>query len=144
MSNFVAKAGLLVLLLAIAGLAWLHSLFSPSPFVIAGQVAAVALAIWSRRSFAQGSFRITASPAAETVLRRGPYRFVRHPMYAAAALFVWSSILGHWSLVNAAIGGVVLGNLALRITIEERLLRAHFADYAQYAQSTKCLVPFLL
>src|SRR5664279_3288873 len=118
MSNFVAKAGLFILLLAIAALVGLHSLLSPSPFVIAGQVAAGVLAIWSRRSFAKGSFRITASPAAETVLRRGPYRFVRHPMYAAAALFVWSSILGHWSLVNAAIGGVVLGTLALRIAIE--------------------------
>jgi len=144
MFNFVAKAGLPLVLLAIAALAGLQSLFSPSPFVIAGQVAAGALAIWSRRSFAKGSFRITASPAAETILRRGPYRFVRHPMYAAATFFVWSSILGHWSLVNAAIGGAVLGVLALRIASEERLLRAHYADYSQYAQSTKCLIPFLL
>lgn len=144
MAKLVANLGLFILLLALAALALLHRLFSPSPLVIAGQVAGIALAVWARRSFAMGSFRITADPAADSILRRGPYRFIRHPMYAAALLVVWSSVLGHWSAVSAAIGGVVLALLVLRIAIEERLLRARYPDYTEYARSTRCLVPFLL
>jgi protein-S-isoprenylcysteine O-methyltransferase Ste14 len=144
MSKLVANLGLLILLVALGALAARHSLFSPSPYVIAAQVAGVGLAIWARQSFVRGSFRVTAGPAAETVLRRGPYRFVRHPMYAGAALVVWSSILGHWSPVNATIGVVVVGMLGLRIVVEERLLRARYSDYTHYARSTRCLIPFLL
>jgi protein-S-isoprenylcysteine O-methyltransferase len=87
---------------------------------------------------------VTADPAAERVLRRGPFRVVRHPMYAGALLVVWSSILGHWSLFTAAIGLVVLATATWRIVVEERLLRAHYPDYADYAASTKRLIPFLL
>ncbi len=144
MSKVVANVGLFLLLLAILGLAALHSLISASPLVIAGQVAAVALVVWARRSFTRGSFRVTADPAADTILRRGPYRYIRHPMYAAAGLFVWSSVLGHWSLPTAAIGVAVLALMALRIVVEERLLRAHYPDYRQYAQSTKYVIPFVL
>ncbi len=144
MSNLVARYSLFVVLLAIASLAFLHSLLSPSPWVIAGQVAGVGLAVWARRSFARGAFRITATPAGPAIMRHGPYRFVRHPQYAGATLVVWSSVLGHWSWVNAAIGTVVLAVVVARIVVEERLLRQRFPDYVAYARSTKRLVPFLV
>jgi protein-S-isoprenylcysteine O-methyltransferase Ste14 len=45
-------------------------------------------------------------------------------------------LIGHWTLVSL----VVLG----KIVAEERLLRASFPGYEQYARSTKAVIPFVL
>jgi protein-S-isoprenylcysteine O-methyltransferase Ste14 len=65
-------------------------------------------------------------------------------MYAAALLLIWSSILGHWSLVPVIIGLIVTGEIALRIMTEEQFLRTRFSDYAAYAHKTKRIIPFLI
>ena len=119
------------------------NLFSASPIVIAAQVAAIALNIWARRSFDAGTFRVTAAPGGHEVIRRGPYRFIRHPMYAAALLFVWASVLGHVSTFTLAIGAIVTVIGVLRVFAEERLLREKYPDYIDYARLTKALVPFI-
>ncbi len=134
---------LLVVIAAIAALGVTGNLFSTSPLVIALQVAAIALNIWARRAFRKGEFRVTATPAGSAIIRRGPYRFVRHPMYAAALLFVWASVFGHLSMFTAAIGIAVTTVAVTRVVVEERLLRARYLDYDDYARSTKALVPFV-
>ena len=67
------------------------------------------------------------------VITTGPYRFVRHPMYAGAILlFVGTPLLlGSWyGLIGAA---VIIGLFCVRITIEERTLRAELEGYTEYA-----------
>jgi protein-S-isoprenylcysteine O-methyltransferase Ste14 len=142
--NLVSKFGLIIVVLAIAILFVRHSLFSPSPLIITLQLAAVGLSVWARVSFGKGMFRVTAAPANGPLLKRGPYRVVRHPMYAAALLLIWSSGGGHWSLVNAIIGLFVTVGIALRIAAEEQLLCDRYPDYAQYSRETKRVIPFLL
>ena len=61
----------------------------------------MALLVWARVSFSQGQFRVVPAPAGGPMLIRGPYRFLRHPMYAGALLLLWSSVLGHWPLYGA-------------------------------------------
>jgi protein-S-isoprenylcysteine O-methyltransferase Ste14 len=66
------------------------------------------------------------------VITTGPYRFVRHPMYAGAILlFVGTPLLlGSWyGLIGAA---VIIGLFCVRITIEERTLRAELEGYGEY------------
>jgi protein-S-isoprenylcysteine O-methyltransferase Ste14 len=67
------------------------------------------------------------------VITTGPYRFVRHPMYTAAILlFVGTPLLlGSWyGLIGAAI---IMALFCVRITIEERTLRAELEGYTEYA-----------
>jgi protein-S-isoprenylcysteine O-methyltransferase Ste14 len=142
--NLVSKFGLLIVVLAIAILLMRHSLLSPSPLVIALQLAAVGLSVWARVSFGKGMFRVTAVPSNGPLLKCGPYRVIRHPMYAAALLFIWSSVGGHWSVANAIIGLFVTVGIALRIAAEERLLCDRYPDYVQYSRGTKRVIPFLL
>jgi protein-S-isoprenylcysteine O-methyltransferase Ste14 len=140
----VSRFGVVV---ALAALLWLivsGSFLSPAPLVIAGQLVAVALAVWARRTFAGSEFRAGADPGSGPLLTVGPYRCIRHPMFTAALLLVWASILGHWSLVNGAIGAVVTATIALRIPAEEALLRSRYPEYGAYAERTRRLVPFLL
>lgn len=139
-----SPAPLIVVISAIAVLAATGNLFAASAPVIALQVIAVGLSVWSRRSFPKGAFRVAAVPGADSIIRRGPYRFIRHPMYAAVLLFIWTAVLGHRSLFTVIVGAIVTLVVATRVVAEERVLRARYPDYADYAGSTKAIVPFIL
>ena len=139
-----SPAPLIVVIMAIAVLAATGNLFAASVPVIALQVSAVGLSVWSRRSFPKGAFRVAAAPGAESTIRRGPYRFIRHPMYAAVLLFIWTAVLSHRSLFTVTVGAIVTLVVATRVVAEERVLRARYPDYADYARSTKAIVPFIL
>ena len=141
--DMVSRVAVLAPVIAIGALLVGHSLFSPSPWVIAAQVFAVGIGIWARRSFSKGQFRTGADPAPGGLIRSGPYRIVRHPMYTAALVLVWSGVLSHWSTVNSLIGLSMVAVLVLRIPIEERAVREQYAEYEAYARTTKRLVPFV-
>jgi protein-S-isoprenylcysteine O-methyltransferase Ste14 len=134
---------LLFVVAAIVVLAVTGNLFSASPFVIAAQAAAVGLNLWARRSFQKGTFRVSAAPGSSSIIRRGPYRFIRHPMYSAALLFVWAGIVSHVSVLTLAIGIAVTALTIARVIAEERLLSAKYPDYLEYTRSTKAVVPYL-
>jgi len=65
-------------------------------------------------------------------------------MYAGALLLLASSIAGHASIANVCIGLIALGFVLVKISMEERFLKASLPDYVAYTQSTKALIPFLL
>lgn len=144
MSTVITRYALLFVIAAVVLLAATGDLFSSSLIVIAAQLLAVGILIWARRSFPAKTFRVGATPSAETVIRRGPYRWIRHPMYSAALLFIWAAVLSHLSLWTAAIGAFVTIIAALRVVFEERFLRARYPEYAAYAQETKAIVPYIV
>src|SRR5512134_3368046 len=117
-----SPAPLTVVISAIVALAVTRNLFVASPYVIAAQATAVTLSVWARRSFPKGTFRVAAAPGASSIIRRGPYRFVRHPMYSAALLFIWAAILSHLSLWTLILGVIVTLVVSFRLIAEERLL----------------------
>ena len=129
---------------SIVTLAVLGSFGTRNPLCLALYVASVALAVWARTAFAPGTFRGGPPPGAPAVIRRGPYRFVRHPMYAAALLLIWTAIAADWSAATAVLGVVVTAAAIGRVIYEERLLRAALPDYADYARTTRALIPFIL
>ena len=144
MLKMVAFLAPVVTLVAIIALAVAGSFFTASPVFILLYVLAIALAIGARRAFPPGTFRAGPPPAGQALIRRGPYRFVRHPMYSAALLLVWSAIGAHLTLWAIGLGVVVTGAVVGRVVWEEKLLRATFPDYAEYARSTRALIPYLV
>lgn len=129
---------------AIAVLGVTGNLFASLPFVITAQVAAVVLNVWARISFQRGTFRVTAAPSGAQIITRGPYRFIRHPMYSAALVFIWAGVAGHLSVLTLAIGVAVTAVVIARVNVEERLLRAKYPEYLDYSRSTKALIPLVL
>ena len=135
---------LIVVISAIVALAVTRNLFAASPYVIAAQAIAIALSVWARRSFPKGAFRVVATPGAPAIIRRGPYCFVRHPMYSAVLLFIWAAVLSHPSQWTLLLGALVTLVVSLRVVAEERLLRTRYSDYDAYARSTKAVIPFIV
>jgi protein-S-isoprenylcysteine O-methyltransferase Ste14 len=146
-----AKARSLVATLVLVGCILLlymrHALVATNPVGIVLQVLAVLLMLWARLTFGMRSFHATANPTAGGLVTAGPYRYWRHPIYAAALLFIWAGILAHGALptlIDLALGALATGMTLVRVLAEEQLLRAAMPDYAAYANSTRRFIPFLL
>lgn len=65
-------------------------------------------------------------------------------MYASALLFLWAGILTHLKVWTVGLGVADTALIIARVVAEERLLRARYSDYTEYARTTTALVPFIL
>lgn len=122
---------------------------SVPPWVQVFGALCVLLSIWmSYRTMRANSF---AAPVVKiqrdrghTVVTTGPYRYVRHPLYAGALVFLGgtSLMLGSWwGLVAVPLVAILLG---IRIGIEEATLRAGLAGYEDYARRVRYrLIPMV-
>jgi len=132
---------------AVAGLAfliWRQSLFATSPIGIAVQVLAFGLMVWARITFGRRSFHAAADPTAGGLVTHGPYRYWRHPIYAAILYFVWAGVPSHPTWQAAAGAGFISVCLVARMLCEESFLREEFPGYAAYARQTKRVIPFVV
>ena len=84
-----------------------------------------------------------ASPTGGGLVTTGPYRWIRHPIYAAVCLFVWACVAGHPSLFSVGMAILVTGGSLVRIVAEERLLVVRYPEYGAYARKTKRMIPFI-
>jgi protein-S-isoprenylcysteine O-methyltransferase Ste14 len=136
--------GLVVMITALVALIRDHSLFGESPIPIGVQILAFSLMVWARVTFGGRSFHAAANPTAGGVVTSGPYRFVRHPIYAAVIYFTWAGVLSHLSILNLVLGICTVAGAALRIVAEEKLLVDRYPEYRGYANRTKRILPFLI
>jgi protein-S-isoprenylcysteine O-methyltransferase Ste14 len=72
----------------------------------------------------------------QTVISTGPYRYVRHPMYAGVIPFVVGTafLLGSW---YGLVGLILVAGIAFRALQEERVLRAELPGYDAYMARVK-------
>jgi protein-S-isoprenylcysteine O-methyltransferase Ste14 len=107
------------------------------------------LSIWiSFRTLGENSFAAPVVKVQEsrgqTVISSGPYRHVRHPMYAGVLMFLvgTSLLLGSWwGLITMPVLALLL---AVRIQIEEKALRAGLKGYEDYARRVRYrLIPLI-
>lgn len=71
------------------------------------------------------------------VVTRGPYHFVRHPMYASNVFFFPAIplLLGSWWALIPAV--IIMGIFTLRTYLEDKTLQAELPGYKEYAQKTR-------
>src|SRR5258706_14047048 len=109
MLKALSLIGCVGMLGGLLGLLLTRSLFSSSPIVIALQVLALLLFLWARITFGRRSFHVVADPTAGGLVTDGPYRFIRHPIYAAFCLFISAGVAAHyWSWSGGFCGGLFL------------------------------------
>ena len=79
---------------------------------------------------------------AQKVITTGPYRYVRHPMYAGMIFYLVCAPLLFGSWWGLLWGCVLLGLFAIRVLIEEGTLRKGLPGYNDYALQVRYrLVP---
>lgn len=107
--------------------------------------AGVLLGLWALSCNRPGNFNIRPTPReGGQLVQRGPYRWIRHPMYTAviacglACAWAGSSLWG-WSGVVA-----LVAVLATKARFEERWMLAGHPAYAAYCTRTWRFLPGIL
>ncbi len=136
--------GFIVAVLSLVTLLYRRSLLAEDPIGITIQVLSFMLMVWARITFGKRSFHAAANPTEGGLVTSGPYKFVRHPIYAAVLYFMWTGIVTHLTITHICIGLVGTTGLIVRILAEEQLVRERYPQYAGYAATTKRLVPFII
>jgi protein-S-isoprenylcysteine O-methyltransferase Ste14 len=80
----------------------------------------------------------------QRVVSTGVYGFVRHPMYLGASLMMIGGALLTGAATALGIGIALVALLAVRITIEEKLLSSELEGYEEYRRRVRYrLLPFV-
>jgi len=97
-------------------------------------------AVWSLRFLGRN---MSVLAQARCLVDRGPYRWVRHPLYAGEIVASLGLAIGVNSLVAAAIWLVLCGLQAYRALREEQVLLQALPGYRDYQSHTAALMPGL-
>jgi protein-S-isoprenylcysteine O-methyltransferase Ste14 len=143
MLKALSVTGYVAMIGGFIGLFLTRSVLSPSPLVIAPQVAALALMIWARTTFGRRSAHVAANPTEGGLVTTGPCRFIRHPIYTAVCLFITAGAAAHLSWSTVFLCVLVWGSSIARMLCEERLVMERYPEYRQYAATTPRMIPFL-
>ncbi len=103
--------------------------------------AGLLLGLWAITVFGRG---VTPSPLpAETasLVTRGPYRWMRHPMYTAVTILCAGLVVRSRSWIGVVVLAVVAGFFAYKARWEEHRLTARYPSYAEYATRVGRFLP---
>lgn len=105
--------------------------------------AGLAVLVWARRHLGRNWSQTVAVKQGHELVTSGPYRCVRHPMYAGGLVACAGSAIavrGPWIFLLIILGTLFFG----RVGAEDRLMARQFpAEYAAYKNRTKALIPFV-
>jgi protein-S-isoprenylcysteine O-methyltransferase Ste14 len=108
-------------------------------------VGGVALAIWSIATLGRHYDLVLEIHAGHQLVRRGPFAWVRHPVYTGLALhFIGACLATGNLLLTAGTFFVTFPTFVIRARAEEQLLREQFGgEYDRYMDEVPMLVPGL-
>ena len=102
---------------------------------------------WTSAAALAGQLRVDAALGADHhLVRSGPYRMVRNPIYLSMLLVLCAVavVVSPWQLFVAALIIFLVGT-EIRVRTEEKLLVDRFGDvFNDYKRSTPAYIPFLL
>ena len=126
---------------------WLRGRYLPDapvlvPVGLLVQAASGGLAVWARRHLGRNWSGAITVAVDHRLVRSGPYRVVRHPIYSAMlGMFAGTAIVsGEWHALAAVV--LIAIAYARKIRLEEASLRSAFgAEYDEYRRASWALVP---
>jgi protein-S-isoprenylcysteine O-methyltransferase Ste14 len=108
-------------------------------------MAGLAVAVWARVILGRNWSGVVTLKKGHELVERGPYRFVRHPIYTGilTMFFATALVQGH----VAGFAGVLLtfASFWIKLGREEKLMLQQFPErYAAYQHRAKRIIPFVL
>jgi protein-S-isoprenylcysteine O-methyltransferase Ste14 len=108
-------------------------------------VAGLVFSLWARATLGSNWSGIVTLKEGHELVQRGPYRFVRHPIYTGVLMMSFATALVELRL--AGFVGVLLmfASFWIKLDFEERLMLHQFPErYAAYRRRVKRIIPFVL
>ena len=145
--NQISKIiSIVVFVLAVVGLSFLifkKQILADHIIGIIFQIGAFGLMVWARITFGTRSFHATANTTKGKLVTNGPYRLLRHPIYAAVIYFVWAGVLCYRSIDAILLATLISACMIVRMLLEEKFLMTTYDEYKEYCNQTYRLIPFL-
>jgi len=102
------------------------------------------IGIWSVAVFSISQLTVMPEPRGKGELNeKGPYKFVRHPMYAAVLMASLGFVIANPTIISILIYGALVLVLQVKMNHEEQLLKKAYTNYEAYSKRTFKLIPGL-
>ena len=101
------------------------------------------LGLWAITVFGRG---VTPSPlpaATASLVTRGPYRWMRHPMYTAVTIVSAGLVLRSRSWIGVVVLAALVVFFAYKARWEEHRLTARYPGYVEYASRVGRFLPWI-
>lgn len=108
------------------------------------QLFSVFLGLWA--IYSMGLRNVSVSPMVKQgaiLIKNGPYKLIRHPMYTAIFLFVIPLVIIDPNAFRLIFGSLLFANMMVKLHFEEKLLSTSFDGYIEYKKHTYKIIPFL-
>ena len=125
-------------------IAWTGPIVARQPLLFVIELLGLGLGVWAIVAMRFFNFNITPDVKIDGYLvERGPYAFIRHPMYSSLIIICAALVIDTFSWARAAVVVLLVVDLVIKLRYEEGLLSAHYPLYADYMTRTKRLFPFV-
>ncbi|NIS79826.1 MAG: hypothetical protein GTO14_06380 [Anaerolineales bacterium] len=118
---------------------WLRS------FAAVGAMLCVPIILWVFRSIGRNISETVLTKSDHELVKHGPYRWVRHPLYASTLLLLFSIslIAGNWFIFVYCVIGLFVFRFLVIPAEEEKLVASFGEEYEKYRLRTGALIPKL-
>lgn len=111
---------------------------------VALTVLGVLLAVWARFFLGRNWSSAVTVKVGHELIRGGPYRFVRHPIYTGLLVAMLGTGIVRARVFAVIAVALLFAGFWVKLRIEERFMRKTFGEqYDDYARTTGALVPRL-
>lgn len=108
-------------------------------------IAGLLLAVWARVILGRNWSGMVTLKEGHELVDRGPYRFVRHPIYTGILAMFLATALVQRHVAGFAAVLLMFASFWIKLGLEENLMLQQFpARYAAYQKRTKRIIPFVL
>jgi len=111
---------------------------------VALTVVGIGLAIVARFFLGSNWSAIVTIKQGHTLVRRGPYALVRHPIYSGLLVAILGTALAIGEVRALIAASLIFALVVHKMILEEKFMAQQFgADYLEYRRNVKALIPFV-
>jgi protein-S-isoprenylcysteine O-methyltransferase Ste14 len=108
-------------------------------------VIGLAIALWARFTLGRNWSGIVTLKEGHELVKHGPYRFVRHPIYTGILTMFFATALALGHLAGFAATLLMFVSFWIKLRDEEKLMLQQFPEqYADYRRRVKRIIPFVV